>query len=139
MLSRICFNHLQGSRKLYYVTEFKRFATLGCSPLKNEKWLSEGSFTYFQQVKKSGYPYPKLCLPKGRLSHLLIYTTRGLMHGIRARVGLHSRGDCLNPYLTAAAAAPVLSRRSSGRMSGWPFSRFAYYAFIIVDFVNFTC
>lgn len=35
---------------------------------KNETWLSLGSFTYLQQVNKTGDSHPKLCLPEERFS-----------------------------------------------------------------------
>ena len=60
------------------VTKLKGFAICGAL-FKNERWLLQGRFIFLQQVKEIENSYPKLCLPKGRLSHRL-YMLFGQLH-----------------------------------------------------------
>lgn len=64
--------------KYLNVTQLKGSAAWGAL-LKNQTWLSLGSFIYLQQLKESGDSQPKLRLPKGRLSHCT-YTLFGELH-----------------------------------------------------------
>ncbi|KAK1332045.1 hypothetical protein QTO34_007726 [Cnephaeus nilssonii] len=65
------------------------------------------------ELRRQNLSYLVFCW-KNRVTSSLIFLTRGPMHEIRARIGLHSCGSCLNPPLQ-----PWLRpRRRSGRTSG---------------------